>query len=465
MTIDYNIATDIPAEIFRAYDIRGIVDQTFIPNNIYTIGIAIGSELQDRGKKQLAIARDGRLSGPSLLSALEAGLMASGCDVVNLGEVTTPILYYATATMDFHSGVMLTGSHNPPEYNGIKMVLAGETLYGEAILKLHQRITTNNLKSGQGKTTHLDLIETYLKRILSDVKLAKPLKIVIDCGNGVGGKVAPQLFRKLGCQVIELFCNVDGHFPNHHPDPSIPKNLQDLIAAVKKNNADIGFAFDGDADRIGVITNQGEIIGPDRLMMFLAIDLLSRFPGAVIPFDVKCSRYLAEQITQHGGKPLMYKTGHSLIKAKMKEIHALLAGEYSGHIFMKERWYGFDDAIYVAARLTEIIAQSQQTSSERFATLPSSINTPELKITMADDKKFGFMEKLVNEANFADGKVTTIDGIRVDFTDGFGLIRPSNTTPALILRFEGDNEAALKRIENIFKQQLLALDSSLELPF
>lgn len=461
----YTESFNIPKDIFRAYDIRGIVDETFTPNNIYTIGISIGSESIRRGENTVIIGRDGRLSGPSLLKALSAGLMKSGCNVVNLGEVTTPILYYASSTLGPRSAVMLTGSHNPPNYNGLKIILAGETLYGDAIYSLHDRISKKEFSYGSGKESNKDIIDEYIKRVVSDIKLTKKLKVVIDCGNGVGGKVAPKLFRGLNCDLIELFCEVDGNFPNHHPDPTVEKNLVDLINSVKANNADIGLAFDGDADRVGIVTNKGEIIPADRLLMLFALDLLTRHPGEIIAYDVKCTRNLGEQITKHGGIPLMVQTGHSLVKAKMKEVGALLAGEFSGHTFIKERWYGFDDGIYTAARFLELLAKDTRTASEIFGALPDSIHTPELKIAIPEERKFVFVEKFQKNSDFLGAKTTTIDGVRADFPDGFGLVRASNTTPYIILRFEGDTKEALAKIQKAFKERLLELDSSLEIPF
>lgn len=462
---NYNIVTTIPQSIFRAYDIRGIVDDTFTPDNIYTIGLAIGSEALSRGEHTIALGRDGRLSGPSLSQALQAGIAASGCNVINIGMVTTPVLYYAANTLNTRSGVMLTGSHNPPEYNGIKIVIGGETLFEAAILKLHQRIVSRDLHNGKGNIEEKAIIDDYTKRVVSDIKLQHPLKVVIDCGNGVGGVVAPNLFRELGCEVIELFCDVDGNFPNHHPDPSVPKNLQDIIAAIKKHNADVGFALDGDADRVGVVTNTGEAIASDRLLMFFALDILTRHPGAIIPYDVKCTRHLAMEVAKHGGKPLMTQTGHSLVKAKMKQVGALVAGEFSGHIFFKERWYGFDDGIYAAARCAELLSKDKRSSNDVFASLPNSVTTPELKIPVDDTKKFALMQEIVSKMRFGDeAEVSTIDGLRADFKNGFGLIRPSNTTPYLIMRFEGEDEAALKYITNLFKTKLLAIDFTLQLP-
>lgn len=465
---NYQIVKDIPKTIFRAYDIRGIVDETFTPNTIFTIGIAIGSEARSRGEESIIVGRDGRISSPSLSKALIAGMRASGCNVVDLGMVTTPILYFAVATAAVHhSGVMLTGSHNPPNHNGIKIVLGGETLYGESILKLHQRIIKQDFSKGSGGLLENNtIIDDYIKRITSDVKLKRSLRVVIDCGHGVGSIVAPRLFRTLGCEVSELFCNVDGTFPDHHPDPSLKENLQDLIAAVKAQHADVGFAFDGDADRVGVVTNNGDIIAADRLLMFLATDVLARHPNAVIVFDVKCTRNLAKYVAAHGGQPSMGPTGHSLVKARMKQMDAELAGEFSGHIFFKDRWYGFDDGIYTAVRTAELLAEANQSSGEIFNALPLTVSTDELKLPVTEDKKFALMDKISKNFSFGkDTQLTTVDGLRADFNDGFGLVRPSNTTAYLIFRFEGDNDAALKRIMGEFKTQLLALDPTLPVPF
>ncbi|MDR1056960.1 MAG: phosphomannomutase/phosphoglucomutase [Coxiellaceae bacterium] len=461
---NYKIVNSIPNEIFRAYDIRGIVDETFTTDNIYTIGLAIGSEALERGRNVVAVGRDGRVSGPPLLQALITGILASGCNVVNIDEATTPVLYYAAAIMESQSGVMLSGSHNPQNYNGIKIVIGGETLYGEAVQKLYQRIVQQNFRSGNGKVDKIEILDDYLRRIVGDLELSRPLKVVIDCGNGVGSLVAPKLFRMLGCEVIELYCEVDGNFPHHHPDPSVPKNLEDLIVAVKQNQAEVGLAFDGDADRVGIVTEKGEIINADRLLMLFAIDFLSRHAGLTIIFDVKCTRHLADQIIKHGGVPLMYKTGHSMIKAKMRELGTLLAGELSGHMFIKERWFGFDDGIYVAARFLEILTKGKMSCSETFAALPDSVNTPELKAPIAEEQKFKFVERLIKEAKFSNGKINTVDGLRVDYDNGFGLVRPSNTSPYLVMRFEGDTPADLAKIQNIFKTELLKLDPQLQLP-
>lgn len=461
----YQINDNIPQSIFRAYDIRGIVDETLTENNVYTIGRAIGSEAQQRAQQRIVIARDGRLSGPTLSKALAQGLLDSGCDVIDIGAVPTPVLYFATHFLKTGSGVMLTGSHNPANYNGLKMMLGGDTLAEEAIQDLYQRIMEDQLHNGSGKLEMIDVLPDYLARITSDVVLQKPLKIVVDAGNGIAGKVAPQLYRELGCDVIELFCEVDGTFPNHHPDPSKEKNLRDLIHKVKQEKADVGLAFDGDGDRLGVVTSDGTVISADRQLMLYAIDVLKRVPGATIIYDVKCTRLLAEVIREHGGQPMMWKTGHSLIKAKMKEIPTPLAGEMSGHIFFKERWFGFDDGLYTGARLLEILSQTAKSSQQVFAELPNGISTPEINIDMDDDKKFTFVDRLKQNATFIEGEVFTMDGIRVEFKDGWGLIRCSNTTPCLVLRFEADTDAALVRIQKVFKQQMLMIEPEMDVSF
>ena len=455
----------ISPTIFRAYDIRGEVDSTLTAEHVYQIGLAIGTAARALGENKIIMARDGRLSGPELSLALGQGLLSSGCDVIDIGEVPTPVLYFATHVLNTHSGVMLTGSHNPANYNGLKIVLAGQTLSGEAIQELYQRIVNEDFSKGNGKPDFQEVTSAYMAKICEDIQLQKTLKIVVDCGNGIAGKVAPLLLRELGCEVLELFCDVDGSFPNHHPDPGQPENLQDLIHAVALHKADLGIAFDGDGDRLGVVTNRGEIILPDRLMMLFAMDVLNRHPGAPIIFDVKCTRHLANVISAHGGKPLMWKTGHSLIKTKMREVNSPLAGEMSGHIFFKDRWFGFDDGLYAAARLLEIVSRQAETVSEIFMKFPDSMNTPELKLPIADEEKFSFMQRFAAQAQFTDAQMTTLDGVRADFSDSFGLMRPSNTTPYLILRFEADDLQGLHRIQQLFRQQLLQLDPALNLPF
>lgn len=454
-----------PAVIFKAYDIRGIVGKTLNPAYAELIGKALGSEAVQRGLSKIAFARDGRLSGPELGQALVKGLMSTGINVIDVGMVATPVLYFAAVHLADNSGVMLTGSHNPPDYNGFKMVLGGETLAEDAIQQLRKRIELGDFASGSGKYSTLPMVDKYIQRITSDVKVTRPLKIVIDCGNGVAGGVAPKLYQALGCEVIELYCEVDGNFPNHHPDPSQPKNLQDVIEAVKNHKADLGMAFDGDGDRIGVISSDGKIIWPDRLLMLFAGDILSRNQGAQIIYDIKCSSNLTKVIWEKGGEPLMWKTGHSLIKSKMKQSGALLAGEMSGHIFFKERWYGFDDALYSGARLLEILSNDVRQPRVVFASLPDSVNTPELQIKMEEGEHHAFIDKLLDQADFGDANVTMIDGIRADYEDGWGLVRASNTTPCLVLRFEGQTQEAMQRVQDRFRKAMLAVDKSLKLPF
>ncbi|MDV6343624.1 phosphomannomutase/phosphoglucomutase [Nitrosomonas sp. Is37] len=455
----------VPNEIFKAYDIRGIVDTALTNDVVEMIGHAIGSEARERKLNSIAIGRDGRLSSPSLARALAAGLQKSGIQVIDVGMVPTPILYFAAHELCNYSGVMITGSHNPPDYNGLKMVLGGETLAAETIQALRVRIENNNLMYGKGNYKTHDITPTYLQRIISDVKLARPIKIVVDCGNGVTGAFAPTLFRNIGCEVIELFCDVDGAFPNHHPDPSVPKNLQDVIHALATTDAEIGFAFDGDGDRLGLVTKDGCIIYPDRQLMLFAADVLSRNPGGQIIYDVKCTRNLAKWIEQHGGKPIMWKTGHSFIKGKLKETGALLAGEMSGHIFFKERWYGFDDALYTAARLLELLSKQNNINAILHA-LPDTLNTPELQIKLKEGENHALIEQLQKNAHFDNPeRIVTIDGLRVEYKDGFGLIRASNTTPVLVLRFEADTSEAMQRIQHDFRNVILQFKPNAVLPF
>ena len=457
----------ISRNIFRAYDIRGIVGETLTPEIIQEIGAAIGSEARELGLQEIVIARDGRVSGPVLSEALCHGLLSTGINVIDIGAVPTPVLYYAAQQWPSLSGIMLTGSHNPTNYNGLKIVLNSETLANEKIIGLYQRIIDQNFVSGDGDYKSSFITDDYVQAIVNDITITKPLRIVIDAGNGIAGDLGVRLFEELGCHVTPLFCEVDGNFPNHHPDPSVPDNLKDLIEMVKSEEADVGIAFDGDGDRLGIVSNTGEIIWPDRQMMLFASDVLSRNPGSNILYDVKCTRHLAEIITQHNGQPIMWKTGHSLIKAKMRETHALLAGEMSGHIFFKERWLGFDDALYSGARLLEILSQDkeQRTLQEIFDTYPNSVNTPEIKIEIAEEKKFVFIDQFKSQAAFENATISTIDGLRADFADGWGLVRPSNTTSCLVLRFEGKDEASLQRIQLAFKTQLLQIDYSLQVPF
>lgn len=455
----------VPASIFRAYDIRGVVDETLTEEVVETIGRALGSEAFERGQQLVVIGRDGRLSGPKLSEALARGFMASGRDVIDIGMAPTPVLYFATQYLRTGTGVAVTGSHNPPNYNGLKMMLRDETLSGEAIQALRARIQTGNLLSGDGSISEQSVLDDYVARITGDVQVARKMKVVVDCGNGVAGMVAPRLLRELGCEVIELYCEVDGTFPNHHPDPGKPENLRELIAKVRELGADVGVAFDGDGDRLGVVDERGKIIYPDRLLMLFAKDLLLRHPGASIIYDVKCTRHLKRVIAENAGQPMMWKTGHSLIKAAMKKTGALLAGEMSGHFFFKERWYGFDDGMYAAARLLEILSSEPLAASDVFAQLPESVSTPELNVPVKEGEQHTLVEELVSRAQFPDAEVTVIDGVRADFADGFGLVRASNTTPVLVLRFEGDSAEALKRIQEAFREQLLAVKSDLKLPF
>ncbi len=465
LTTAHNIPAINPS-IFRAYDIRGIVNVTLTEASVYTLGRALGSLALQKGEKSIAVGRDGRLSSPVLSNVLCKGILATGCDVIDIGMVPTPLLYYVTCVLKTHSGVMLTGSHNPPEYNGLKMVIDGTTLAEEDIKNLYRRIINNQFSQGEGERFELAVIERYIDRVARDLTLRRPLKIVVDCGNAVAGKVAPELFRRMGCEVQELFCEVDGHFPNHHPDPSQLENLRDLIRAVRKSKADIGLAFDGDGDRLGVVTSRGEVIWPDRQMMVFAKSILAQNPGEKIIFDVKCSDHLAKVIKKYGGEPIMWKTGHSLIKLKLAETGAALAGEMSGHIFFKDGWYGFDDAIYAGARLLQILATTPDDSTALFADIPNSVNTPELKVFVNDEEKFLLMNQLISQAKFSVAhEVLTIDGLRVNFTDGWGLVRPSNTTPCLVMRFEAENKKILKKIQNLFRDLLLTVKPDLVLPF
>lgn len=443
--------TDLPPRgIFKSYDIRGIVDRELTSEYVRAIGQAIGSEAQDRGRSTIVIARDGRLSGPHLLEALSAGLTASGCDVINIGLVPTPLLYFAAVAFETGSGVMLTGSHNPPQYNGLKILLDGETLSGPQITALYQRLVDKRLRAGNGSVRVDDIRSRYLERVTGDVSLARPLKIIVDCGNGATGELAPHLFTALGCHVTTLFGEIDGHFPNHHPDPSQPENLRELQRRVTSDRADVGLAFDGDGDRVAVVAPDGTIIWPDRQLILFARDVLSRHPNGQILYDVKCSRALDIAIREAGGRPLMWKTGHSFIKARIQQGDVLLAGEMSGHIFFKERWYGFDDGLYAGARLLELLAKSAESPGAIFAALPNTVNTPEIQIPVTESPH-ALVDLLVAAADFPDATVTTIDGLRADFVDGFGLIRASNTTPILVLRFEGNDQAALDRIQSGFR--------------
>ena len=459
--------TNVDPSIFRAYDIRGVLGKTLTAGVARQIGRAVGSEARERGLHEIIVGRDGRLSGPELSNALIDGLRSTGCNVIDIGAAPTPVLYFATYHLNAGSGISVTGSHNPPDYNGFKIMLGGETLAESAITALYTRIAENRFVDGSGGLQKMDVIKDYVERITGDVMIEHKLKVVVDCGNGIAGAVAPAVLEGVGCEVIPLYCDVDGTFPNHHPDPSDLHNLQDLILSVKQMNADLGLAFDGDGDRLGVVTASGEVIYPDRLLMLFARDVLTRAPGAIIIYDVKCTGKLQPLILQAGGSPIMWKTGHSLIKSKMRETDAALAGEMSGHFFFKERWYGFDDGIYAAARLTEILAADPdgRTPQEIFDGLPKGVSTPELKIPMAEGEHHAFIERFQKKATFEGARVTTIDGVRADWSDGWGLVRASNTTPILVLRFDADTDAALLRIQDAFRKQLKDLNPNLELPF
>ncbi len=455
----------IPESIFRAYDIRGIVDETLTEEVVEKIGQAVGSESQARGAGTIVVGRDGRLSGPTLQAALMRGLQQSGMEVIDIGQTPTPAIYYAAVHLNASSCVAVTGSHNPPNYNGLKIVAAGETLSAGAIKDLHRRIVEDDLLSGEGSIRQAEIKDDYIKRIVDGVTINRPLRVVVDCGNGVAGAIAPELLRALGCELTELYCEVDGTFPNHHPDPSKPENMADLREKVAEMGADLGLAFDGDGDRLGVIDSAGNLIFADRQIMLYARDILARNPGGEVVYDVKCTRNLPEIIHQAGGRPTMWKTGHSFIKKKLKESGALLAGEMSGHIFFKERWYGFDDALYAAARLLEIVSTDQRPTVEIFGELPDTVNTPELNIQFAEGENYAFMDRLKQQANFEGGEVNDIDGLRVDYPHGWGLVRPSNTTPVLVLRFEAESEETLQQVQQAFRQQLLNVQSDLKLPF
>ena len=449
------ILMNILSSIFKAYDIRGIVETELTPEIVKLIGKAVGSESIAKGERGVVVGRDGRLSSTELSESLISGLIESGCHVVNIGMVPSPLVYFATHTKGASSGVMVTGSHNPPEYNGLKIMVAGETLSAERIKALYTRIIEEQFSVGSGTSTSINIDQDYIDTIRSDIVLEKELKIVVDCGNGVAGNIAPQLFESLGAKVTKLFCLVDGRFPNHHPDPSKPQNLEDLIKEVIDTGSDLGLAFDGDGDRLGLVDNKGQIVWADQQMMLYSRDVLSRKKGAKIIFDVKCTSMLPRDIFENGGEPIMSRTGHSFIKKKLKETGAELAGEMSGHIFFKERWYGFDDALYTGARLLEIVSKSNKTCSEIFDEIPVNVSTPEINIHFnKHGQQFDAMKKLSNNINFPGSNINTIDGVRVDYENCWGLVRASNTTPCLVLRFEASDDKTLKEIKNKFKDWL-----------
>jgi phosphomannomutase/phosphoglucomutase len=451
----------LDAGIFRAYDIRGITTSNLTEQVCYWIGRAFATQALAEDQQRAVIGRDGRLSSPGIERALGQGLVDGGMQVTSIGQVPTPVLYYATHKLETGTGIMITGSHNPPEYNGLKMMIGGVTLAEDLIQALYRRLQDNSLSEGSGTLDQTDLGDQYIAAAMATTELKRPLKVAVDCGNGVAGELGPKLISALGCEVIPLFCEIDGNFPNHHPDPAEPENLQDLVTAVKTHNADVGLAFDGDGDRLGIVTPQGEIIWPDKMMMLFAQDIISRNPNTPVIFDVKCSKHLERIIREAGGEPIMWKTGHSHIKAKIKQTQAAFAGEFSGHICFGERWYGFDDALYTAARLLELLSQTDLDVDTVFAQYPVTYSTPEIKIHTTETRKFEVMDELVANNGFADGRLTTIDGIRVDFDDRWGLIRPSNTSPVLSLRFEADTADALERVQDEFQAQLSKVDSTL----
>ncbi len=461
------LSNPLPDAVFKAYDIRGTVPEQLNPEFAHRLGLALAQRARTEGITALVVGYDGRLSSPDLAQALQDGIMAGGINTIDIGMVPTPLVYFATHVKKTGSGIAITGSHNPPQYNGFKMMMGGKTLFGAGVQALKDVMRTVSAPAGttRGTRTRVDVINDYIQRIVSDVKLARPLRIAIDCGNGVGGTVAPQLFETMGCQVTQLFCDVDGQFPNHHPDPADPHNLQDLIRCVTTGDYDLGLAFDGDADRLGVVTKSGQIIWPDRQLILYARDVLRRVPGGTVIFDVKCSRHVARSVSKAGGKPLMWKTGHSMIKTKLAETGAALAGEMSGHTFFNERWYGFDDGLYTGARLLEILSRSDDPSAELEA-LPQGVSTPEIKLEMQEGEPHALIKRLQEEGKFPSAEsLITIDGVRAEYHDGFGLARASNTTPVVVLRFEGDTPEALARIQREFHSALNDLAPQAKLPF
>ena len=453
--------TDL-GSIFRAYDIRGVVGATLTPNVIYKIGLAIGSEAIQLGQQALLVGADGRLSSPDVMASLINGILATGMDVIRLGAVPTPVLYFATHTTETTSGVMITGSHNPPQYNGFKIVFRGKTLVDADIQRLYRRFVAEDFNSGRGELRELDILDQYFDAISDDVVVAQPLRVVVDCGNGIAGDITPDIYMNLGCEVIPLYCDVDGNFPNHHPDPTIASNLQDLILMVKSQGADLGLALDGDGDRLVAVTGSGEIIAPDQLLMLFAKDVVFRNPGSDVVYDIKCTRHLNSVISGFGGRPIICRSGHSYLKEKMAETDAALGGEFSGHVCFNERWYGFDDGIYAGARLLEIVGSQTAGLDELMREFPQSVSTPELKLAVDELEKFRIIDLLLEHGDFSAGAVSTLDGIRVDFADGWGLVRASNTGPCLTLRFEADDQTGLERIESLFRQQLHKVDQKLD---
>lgn len=464
----YSLPREISEEIFRAYDVRGIVGKSLTTESVYAIGLALGTLAREKGHDRIVLGHDHRESSPVFFEALVQALRETGMHVISVGQVPTPLLYFACFYLKIYTGVMITGSHCGPEYNGLKMMLAGETLSDGAIQDLLTRIRTRQFKLAEteGAYEEDDVSMPYFEKIIKSVGMPlRALKVVLDAGHGMMSELGPALMRKMGCELVPLYCTIDSRFPDHHPDPSVPENLQDLIAKVIEEKADIGIAFDGDGDRVGVVTSAGKIIWPDRLLGAFSQFLLKSHPNGKIIFDVKCTRHLGKLIQEAGGEPILWKTGHSHIKTKMKGAQAILAGEMSGHIFFLKDWYGFDDALYAAALLVNILSRQDQSSDTFFLAIPDSVNTPELKLPMPEDKKFTFMEQFSQQAHFPGAKIITIDGIRVEYEDGFGLIRASNTSPCLVLRFEGETDEALRRIQEAFRGALLQQESGLQLPF
>lgn len=471
--LDLDLATNgaasagdsFPGHIFRAYDIRGHAQAELTDELVSRIGKAIGSIAKEMDEQTLIVGCDGRKSSPRIKSALVRALMESGRDIIDIGQVPTPLLYFATRHLSCGSGIMVTGSHNPGDDNGLKIVLKQKTIAAGGIEQIRDRVIQNEFSRGSGRLIREDIVPAYMEEVLSDIAIAIPLKIVIDAGNGVTGATAPQLFEELGCEVVPMYCEVDGNFPHHPPDTSNESNLADLARAVQAEGADFGVAFDGDGDRLAVVTPSGKIVRSDVLLMIYAQDVVSRNPGADVVFDVKCSRNLTQLITRHGGRPVLWKTGHAFMKEKMLETGALLGGEFSGHMFFGERWYGFDDGMYAAARLAEILSTQGDSLDDAIAEFPTTVNTPEILIPVAEENKFALIEKIVRNADFSSGKVNTMDGIRVDFNDGWGLLRASNTSPALTARFEADTEETLEDIKAEFRAQVALVDPALELNF
>ena len=451
----------IPGNIFRAYDIRGIAETELSSPDIELIGRAIGTIALHYNQHTLLFGADGRLSSPALSAALKKGILSTGCNLVDLGIIPTPLLYFATHTTEWSSGLILTASHNPAEYNGIKMVNQRTCLTPEQIQMLRTLIDTGQFARGKGSLTTLDIMPAYLARICGDIQLKRPLKVVVDCGNAVPALVAPQLFAALPCEVLPLYCDVDGHFPNHHPDPTVPENLQALISTVQEQQADVGIALDGDGDRVVIVTNAGNVIDTDRLLMLFIRDIVPRYQHPKVVFDVKCSNLLSALIEENGGIPVMSRSGHSFMKQKMQDSNAVVGAEFSAHVFIKDRWFGFDDGMYVAARFLEILAASPLSAEQLLQSLPTSVVTPELRIEVSDEDKFTLMALIAELADFPQARINTLDGIRADFCHGWGLIRASNTTPALLLRFEADNQETLQQIQQQFRDLLSRVDTAL----